>query len=348
MSDKRVLITGATGLLGREVVRAFQDKKGWAVTGAAFSRADGVSILKVDLGNVVEIEKALDKIRPQVVVHCEFPSGYARDKCPCEANEANQDMRAMQIGAANRFPDKVDKDPEGTRRLNVAATGTLARLCAATGVVLIYISTDYVFSGRPGEAPYAADAETGPTNLYGQTKLDGERAVLEAYGGGGKGKARGVVLRVPVLYGHAETPAESAVNVLMDVLWQAQGDEAKAVKMDHWALRYPTNTEDVGRVCADVAEKYLDTDDSATLPKLLQFSSEDKLTKYEICQLFGEIMGLSSDKIQPNTEGNDPSATVQRPYDCHLGTRELRDLGIDVSTQDFSAWWRREVRAFRK
>ncbi|EJT77308.1 methionine adenosyltransferase 2 subunit beta [Gaeumannomyces tritici R3-111a-1] len=320
MSDKRVLITGATGLLGREVVRAFQDKKGWAVTGAAFSRADGVSILKVDLGNVVEIEKALDKIRPQVVVHC----------------------------AANRFPDKVDKDPEGTRRLNVAATGTLARLCAATGAVLIYISTDYVFSGRPGEAPYAADAETGPTNLYGQTKLDGERAVLEAYGGGGKGKARGVVLRVPVLYGHAETPAESAVNVLMDVLWQAQGDEAKAVKMDHWALRYPTNTEDVGRVCADVAEKYLDTDDSATLPKLLQFSSEDKLTKYEICQLFGEIMGLSSDKIEPTTEGNDPSATVQRPYDCHLGTRELRDLGIDVSTQDFSAWWRREVRAFRK
>ncbi|KLU82789.1 methionine adenosyltransferase 2 subunit beta [Magnaporthiopsis poae ATCC 64411] len=320
MSDKRVLITGATGLLGREVVKAFQDRKGWAVTGAAFSRADGVSILKVDLGNEQEITKALDNVRPQVVVHC----------------------------AANRFPDKVDKDPEGTRRLNVAATETLARLCAAAGAVLIYISTDYVFPGRPGEAPYAADAATGPTNLYGQTKLDGERAVLEAYSGGSKGKARGVVLRVPVLYGHAETPAESAVNVLMDVLWQAQGDEAKPVKMDHWALRYPTNTEDVGRVCADVAEKYLDANDSATLPSVLQFSSEDKLTKYEICQLFGEIMGLSGDKIQPNTEGNDPSAAVQRPYDCHLGTKELKDLGIDVSTQDFSAWWRREVRAFRK
>lgn len=147
----------------------------------------------------------------------------------------------------------MDKDPEGTRRLNVTATETLARLCAAAGAVLIYISTDYVFSGRPGEAPYAADAATGPTNLYGQTKLDGERAVLEAYGGSSKGKARGVVLRVPVLYGHAETPAESAVNVLMDVLWQAQGDEAKPVKMDHWALRYPTNTEDVGRVCAGMS-----------------------------------------------------------------------------------------------
>lgn len=151
--------------------------------------------------------------------------------------------------AANRFPDKVDADPEGTRRLNVQATRTLARLCAQQGILLIYISTDYVFSGKPGEAPYEADAQTGPTNLYGQTKLDGERAVLEEYERAGK-DGLGVVLRVPVLYGEAEMPAESAVNVLMDVVWKAQGEDAKKVKMDHWALRYPTNTEDCGRVAA--------------------------------------------------------------------------------------------------
>lgn len=57
-----------------------------------------------------------------------------------------------------------------------------------------------------------------------------------------------MVLRVPVLYGDAEKPAESAVNVLMDSVWKAQ-EEGAGVKMDHWALRYPTNTEDVGRVC---------------------------------------------------------------------------------------------------
>ena len=54
------------------------------------------------------------------------------------------------------------------------------------------------------------------------------------------------MLRVPVLYGEAEQPAESAVNVLMDSVWKAQEG---SVKMDHWAIRYPTNTEDVGRVC---------------------------------------------------------------------------------------------------
>lgn len=149
-------------------------------------------------------------------------------------------------GAANRFPDKVDKDPEGTRKLNIDATRELASLCAERNVLLIYISTDYVFSGKPGEAPYESDAPTGPTNLYGQTKLDGEHEVLQVYKAAGK-EGLGLVLRVPVLYGDAEMPSESAVNVLMDVLWKAQ--QGEKVMMEHWALRYPTNTEDVGRVC---------------------------------------------------------------------------------------------------
>ena len=150
-------------------------------------------------------------------------------------------------GAAQRFPDKVDKDPDAARAINVAASRSLASLAAARDIFLIYISTDYVFPGVPGDAPYEADAIPGPTNLYGQTKLDGEKAVLDGYARAGK-QGSAVVLRVPVLYGHAEMPAESAVNILMDVLWKSQTADAK-VKMDHWGIRYPTNTEDVGRVC---------------------------------------------------------------------------------------------------
>jgi len=110
---------------------------------------------------------------------------------------------------------------------------------------MVYISTDYVFAGAPGDAPYAATAATGPTNLYGVTKLEGERAVAEAYREAKGGS--GVVLRVPVLYGKAERAGESAVNVLVDAVWRAQAEE---VRMDHWAKRFPTNTEDVGRVVA--------------------------------------------------------------------------------------------------
>jgi dTDP-4-dehydrorhamnose reductase len=129
----------------------------------------------------------------------------------------------------------------------VAASKSLAQLAADRDIFVIYISTDYVFPGVPGDAPYEADAEPRPTNLYGQTKLDGERAVLETFAKAGK-EGLGVVLRVPVLYGNAETPAESAVNVLMDALWKAQ-TQGIEVQMDHWAIRYPTNTEDIGRVC---------------------------------------------------------------------------------------------------
>ncbi|KAI0011114.1 NAD(P)-binding protein [Xylariaceae sp. FL0662B] len=317
MSNRDALVTGATGLLGRQVVRAFE-KNNWNVKGTGLSRADGSTILKVDLGNASEVEAALDQVRPQVVVHC----------------------------AANRFPDKCDKDHEGTFALNFVATRTLASLCAARDILMIYISTDYVFPGRPGDAPYEADAQVRPTNFYGHTKRDGEVAVFAEFIKAGK-EGLGVILRVPVLYGDAEMPSESAVNVLLETVWKAQEPGTK-IKMDHWALRYPTNTEDVARVCHDVAVKYLDSDDRSALPRILQFSSEDKCTKYEICQRFGEIMGLSVAAIEPNTEGNDPGAAVQRPYDCHLSTRALKDLGIDVSTQDFTGWWRWNVRAFRK
>jgi S-adenosylmethionine synthetase len=154
---------------------------------------------------------------------------------------------AHSTGAANRFPDKCDSDPEGTRALNVAASASLAKICAAQSILLIYISTDYVFPGTEGDAPYEVQSIPKPPNLYGETKHEGEKAVLGEYDKAGK-PGWGVVLRVPVLYGEAESPAESAVNVLMNSVWKAQEKDA-GIKMDHWAIRYPTNTEDVGRVC---------------------------------------------------------------------------------------------------
>lgn len=153
---------------------------------------------------------------------------------------------------------------------------------------------------------------------------------------------------MPVLYGQTE-PAdnnkESAVNILMDSLQKAQKE---TVKMDDYAIRYPTNTEDVGRVCADIAKLYTQTLGQG-LPKILQFSSEDRMTKYEISQKFAEIMGLPLDSMVADREsGKKPGADgTLRPYDCHLDTAELKKLGIDVNTIDFVAWWRRKVGAMR-
>jgi S-adenosylmethionine synthetase len=214
------------------------------------------------------------------------------------------------------------------------------QLVKASDAFFIYISTDYVFPGVQGQAPYKTNDKPKPTNIYGQTKLDGEHATLSA-------SRNAVILRVPVLYGETEPGSnhkESAVNVLMDSLQKSQNEK---VKMDDWAIRYPTNTADVGRVCADIAKLYL-AKPSEDLPEILQFSSEDRMTKYEICQKFSEITGLSLDGLVADKDGGKPGPDgTLRPYDCHLDTSELKKLGIDVSTVDFVAWWRDKVGASR-
>ncbi|KAA8642882.1 dTDP-4-dehydrorhamnose reductase family protein [Aspergillus tanneri] len=301
-----VLVTGATGLLGRQVFKTFK-QSGCLVVGQGFSRAVPPTILKADLEKPEEIKALLVEARPQVVIHC----------------------------AANRSPDLCDKDPEQARRVNVDATRTLAEATAATGALLIYISTDYVFPGTEGQAPYEADAETNPPNVYGQLKRDGELAVLEAT----EDNHLGLVLRVPVLYGTAKDNSESAVNTLVDAVWKAQ-DANAGLKMDDWAQRYPTNTEDVARVCRDIVIKHLhERSQKRELPRILQFSSEDRMTKYEICEKLAEVLGVSLVGMTRNQQGNDPNVSVQRPYDTHLSTRTLKDLGIDVRTMDFVAWW---------
>lgn len=149
----------------------------------------------------------------------------------------------------------------------------------------------------------------------------------------------GVALRVPVLYGESLKNDDSSINVLVDAVWKAQDKDAN-LSMDDWALRYPTNTEDVGRVCQDIARKYLEAGQKrSSMPTILHFSSEDRYTKYEICQLLAEILGLPLDGMVRNKQGNAPNASVQRPYDTHLSTTALKELGIDVQTQNFQDWW---------
>lgn len=219
--------------------------------------------------------------------------------------------------------------------MNVDATRCLAKEANSRGAFLLYISTDYVFPGLEGEAPYAADAPTNPPNLYGQLKRDGEIAVLEET----KDSGLGVVLRIPVQYGSAKSHSESAVNTLVDAVWKSQ-DENAGVKMDDWSIRYPTNTEDVARVCRDIVIKYVkERGRLKEMPKILQFTAQERMTKYEICEKLAEVLGLSLVGMVRNREGNDPNAAVKRPYDTHLSTKELQDLGINVQAMEFLAWW---------
>jgi len=200
----RIIITGASGVLGTQVYEAFTQRN-HDVLGLAHTRASQ-NLKQLDLMNELETEKAFETFRPDWVVHC----------------------------AAERRPDVAEKDPEYTRKLNADLPERLAQLSKSLKFTLIYISTDYVFDGT--SPPYTPSARTNPVQLYGQTKRDGEVAVLGVDG------AKAVVLRVPVLYGPAPKNSDSAINILLDVV---QDQSGKQYKMDHYATRYPTNVIDI-------------------------------------------------------------------------------------------------------
>ncbi|KZT23720.1 NAD(P)-binding protein [Neolentinus lepideus HHB14362 ss-1] len=185
----KVIVTGASGVLGTAVYAAFK-KGGHEVLGLANSRATG-ELKKVNITNKGETEAVFKEFQPNWVIHC----------------------------AAERRPDVAEKNPEGARVLNVSASEYLAHLSRDLRFTLIYISTDYVFDGT--SPPYTPSSQTNPVNLYGRTKRDGEIAVLGVQG------AKSIVLRVPVLYGPAPKNSDTAVNILLDVVEDQSGKTYK-------------------------------------------------------------------------------------------------------------------------
>jgi len=287
----RILITGASGLLGRPVLRACAARSGWHVTGTSFRRS-GPGLERIDLSQTAQLPAFLNAAAPDVIIHA----------------------------AAERRPDVSEKDPQGTQRLNVGATATLAQWAAARQAFLIYISTDYVFDGtRP---PYRPGDATHPLNAYGQSKLDGEQAVQAAGGDY-------AILRVPILYGEVETLDESPVTVLAKNMLGAKPGERLA--MEDWATRYPTHTADVAAVLVQmVAHKLAHSE----LRGLFHWSGSEPMTKYGMAQAFAPLLGFDPSRLAPDAA---PPAGAPRPKNAHLDTSDLERLGIGQRTPFASA-----------
>jgi dTDP-4-dehydrorhamnose reductase len=79
--------------------------------------------------------------------------------------------------AAHTAVDKAESEPELARCLNATAPAALAQAAAQIGALLVHYSTDYVFNGQ-GQTPWQEDDATGPLSVYGQTKREGEQAIV--------------------------------------------------------------------------------------------------------------------------------------------------------------------------
>jgi dTDP-4-dehydrorhamnose reductase len=180
----RVLVTGATGLLGRAVFAAFKGRPDTEVLGVCLSRAAPPAIVACDLTSQAAVSALVASYRPDVVIHA----------------------------AAIRAPDVCEKEFAESEKLNVLATWTLARETALIGGRLLYICTDYIFDGR--NAPYSETAATNPLNAYGKLKLRGEYAALA-------GNPNSLSLRVPLLFGPGTDLNESACTAFANVVRKA-------------------------------------------------------------------------------------------------------------------------------
>jgi dTDP-4-dehydrorhamnose reductase len=142
MTGIKLLVTGAEGMLGRDVVGAAR-AAGHEV--AAYGRG------ALDITDPASLEARVAEARPEVIVNC---AGFA----DVDAAEAREDE---------------------AQAVNGEGAGNVARAAAAAGAAIVHVSTDYVFDGDAGR-PYVESDTPAPASAYGRTKLAGERAVAEA------------------------------------------------------------------------------------------------------------------------------------------------------------------------
>ena len=156
----KIFVTGVAGQLGHDVMNELK-KRGYEGIGSDVAAEyagiqDGSAVTKMayvslDITDKAAVEKILEDIQPDVVVHCAA-------------------WTAVDMAEDD---DKVAK----VRAVNAGGTENIALVCRKLDCKMVYISTDYVFDGQ-GETPWDPDCKDyKPMNVYGQTKLEGELAV---------------------------------------------------------------------------------------------------------------------------------------------------------------------------
>lgn len=201
----RVVVIGASGQLGSDLMRAFADLQ-----------PIGVDHKLVDIEVPAAIAKMLLAYRPDLVINT----------------------------AAFHNVDLCETRPDRAFAVNALAVDALAGQCAAAGVALAHISTDYVFDGRT-DRPYAETDATNPLSAYGISKLAGERLVWRS-------GERAYVIRTGGLYG-LRGSSTKGYTFVERVLSQAASDAPIRVVTDVTCT--PSYTMHVARAIRAIVER---------------------------------------------------------------------------------------------
>lgn len=269
---RRLLVAGASGFVGGRVLEALAP--GMDASGTCRSRPrPGLDAL--DLADRDAVRRLLDARRPDLVINC----------------------------AALAEPDACEKDPAAARRANTDGPRALAEACAERGARLLHLSTDLVFDGARGR--YSEDDEARPLSVYGRTKLEGERAVLESC-------PSAAVVRVSLVYGFSLCGRPSFLEWLLGEL---NGGRRPRLFVDQW--RTPTPMAQLPQVLLRLAD--------SGAAGVFHWGGAERVSRLDFGRTVCAVFGLDASRLEP-LEMKSFGYAATRPADCSLRSEKLAAL----------------------
>lgn len=265
----RILITGGSGQLGQEWVGYLNRKE---VEFISLPSAD------LDITDHEDTNRVLSNLRPDLIINC----------------------------AAYTKVDQAEDEPEEAHKVNGEAVKNLAEYCAERKIKLVHFSTDYVFPGTEDdmqELPggYPEDHPTNPVNAYGESKLAGEKAILDS-------ECDYLLIRVSWLcgkYGH---------NFVKTMLKLArERDELKVVN-DQFGC--PSFTKNVVENCWQLIENKEEG--------IFHITSKGKISWYEFASEIFKQAGVQIN-LQPVDSSEFPTK-AKRPAFSLLSTEKIANI----------------------
>ena len=262
----KVLVTGYTGQLGYDVVKELQKRNIECI---------GITRKDFSLTDTEKMKFFVENYRPDAVIHC----------------------------AAYTTVDKAEDEPELCRAVNTDATRELAQICKEINAKMIYISTDYVFPGD-GDNFYEPEDEKAPQNVYGQTKLDGEKAVQEILD-------KYFIVRISWVFG------TNGKNFIKTMLNLAKTHHRLTVVNDQ--IGSPTYTVDLAKLLCDMVQ----TDKYG----VYHATNEGICSWYEFaCEIFRQAK--VDIQVDPVPSSAFPTK-AKRPHNSRLSKKALDKAGFD-------------------
>jgi dTDP-4-dehydrorhamnose reductase len=269
----KFLITGASGLYGSKLAKLALEKNIEVYSSDIQNISAVGNFVKLDISGKEQVDEAFKKIKPDVVVH----AATLTDVDKCETNK------------------------ELAWKINVEGTKNIVQAASVAGSFLIYISTDYVFSGEKGH--YKETDVPDPINYYGLTKLKAEEQV--------KTQPEYFIGRPSVIYG--STPAAGKVNFalwLMETL--GKGEHVKIVT-DQWNT--PTLNTNLAEMTLEVTER--------KLTGTYHLCGATRVSRFEFAQQIADAFGLDKSLIDPALSSQF-TWPAKRPTDSSLDTSKAQ------------------------